>query len=125
MWITETIFVGSDGNRTIEINESTTEEWAEKKRAQQIERWYKLLVDGTLGIEREHQLDLIQFTLSVKNKNLNPKVANTFNISVYEGIGPVTLSKEYQSVSAQKVGLSIERKVPFPEGGIPLNFGEK
>ena len=102
MWITKTIFVGSDGNRTIEINESTTKEWAEKKRAKQLERWYDIIVQSPRDIydlpdclydivsktndaeENDFQLDMIQFTLEMKNKYSEPNFKNSFSIEVYE-----------------------------------------
>ena len=100
VWITKTIFVGSDGNKTIEINESTTKEWANKKRMQQIERWFEILVDKsnsckipssiysatTLTVELfvEYQKELIEFTLNFKNKHLKPQTQNSFSIEVYE-----------------------------------------
>jgi hypothetical protein len=102
MWITKTIFVGSDGNRTIEINESTTKEWAEKKRAKQLERWYDILVQSPNesydlpsilydivsktndADEYNFQLDMIQFTLEMKNKYSKPNVKNSFSIEVFE-----------------------------------------
>ena len=102
MWITKTIFVGSDGNRTIEINESTTKEWAEKKRTKQLERWYDILVQlpnesydlpsflydivSKTNDEEEcdFQLDMIKFTLEMKNKYSKPNVKNSFSIEVFE-----------------------------------------
>ena len=97
VWITKTIFIGSDGNKTIEINESTTKEWANKKRMQQIERWFEILVDSSKSYKipssiplsptvtsELYQREMIEFTLNFKNKYLKPQTQNSFSIEVYE-----------------------------------------
>ena len=100
-WITKTIFIGSDGNKTTEINESISIEWAHKNRIKQIQRWYKIIViednfnDFPTGLDDvlthiedenvvEFQLDVINFTLQMKNKYLKPLRLNSFTVSVYE-----------------------------------------
>ena len=102
MWITKTVFVGSDGNKTIETNESTTKDWAELKKTKQIERWYGILVDGTNSSSPEKipqglynigsdikifsiiQLNMILFTIDMKNNYCKPNVKNSFSVVVYE-----------------------------------------
>lgn len=102
MWITKTEFIGSDGNKTIEINESTDEKYANLKKEQQLERWYKILVDSHTIIPDRYTLisffepqdratlmfDIIQATLTIKNKRHKPKFENKFNIEVYEESKP-------------------------------------
>jgi hypothetical protein len=96
MWITKTVFIGSSGNETIEINKSTDKEWANIKRDQQIDRWYHILVDSEHDVPSQliytyfrdiHalRLDMIHFVLDLKNKYNNDKeVENKFTIEVYE-----------------------------------------
>ena len=104
VWITKTIFVGSDGNKTIEINESTTYEFADKKRCRQLLKWYEILVEvyknNEIGYDLpnglfnlipvdedelcDFHLDMIQFTLKMKNKYGHPQIENSFSIEVYE-----------------------------------------
>ena len=89
MWITKTIFVGSDGNRTIEINESTSKEWAEINKVRQIARWHKIIKYGSEDVYGEPvtkiTIDEIKSILDLKNKNkLENKIDNSFSVEVYE-----------------------------------------
>ncbi len=102
MWIIKTVFIGSDG-KTTEISEVKTEDEVKIRREEQIQNWYNVLVDAVYEVEdklpnRLHaiflnninrdrfnfMLDMINFTIKMKNKYENPLVMNSFTIDVYE-----------------------------------------
>ncbi len=43
MFITKVVFFGSEGNKTIEIEESTTKNYASMKYSRALDRWFKIL----------------------------------------------------------------------------------
>ena len=92
VWITKTEFVGSAGNKTTEINESTDKEWAEVNKQRQIERWYRIVVDSKNDIPSQLlypmftsmdniRLDMIHFVIDMTNKYANKEYKSSFSKS--------------------------------------------
>jgi hypothetical protein len=100
VFITKTVFIGSDGNKTTEINESSTIELAEINKTNQIDKWYNILIGEFIlpikllndcsnklnfyTIINQFKLNMINFTLSFTNKHIESNVLNSFSIEIYE-----------------------------------------
>lgn len=92
MWITKVTFVGSDGNKTINMDISTTKHWAENKYERELERWFKILTPIDLKsfypiyedsqALNEFKLELIDVCLNVLKKKNNSDCS--FKIEMYE-----------------------------------------
>jgi hypothetical protein len=103
VFITKTVYIGSDENKTTEINESTTIEFAEICKSRSINRWYNILIgtndyheyilpDILMNIinsltgtnEEEFRFEIIMFSLNMENKYTKPNTLNSFSIEIYE-----------------------------------------
>jgi hypothetical protein len=74
MYITKVVFIGSEGNKTVEIEESTDKKYAKMKYSRALDKWFKILThldDDNIvrNMPRPQTLDiLVNFDQNNANK---------------------------------------------------------